>query len=272
MVDKLKGIFGGDSDEGEAKAESQGETAQRPKVAQPSSADASGQLKGIFGGGEAGNDKDGGGEAGNDKDGDGKPDDFVQRYTTGNPNEGYTTEEARDRFQKVMKTASPEQIQMAAKKTVANLPEDQRKELSQMIQDRQQGKNMVQIDRTGNASTGGQSGAGGLDDVLGGLLGGSGGGGLGDILGGLLGGASSGGGSGMGDILGGLLGGGSDDPRPQNQPTSRSQSGAVEQQASGGGGIGDLLGGLLSGPQGKAIMGGIAAFALQAMQGGKDNK
>jgi hypothetical protein len=32
--------------------------------------------------------------------------------------------------------------------------------------------------------------------------------------------------------------------------------------------MGNLLGGLLSGPQGKAIMGGIAAFAMQAMRGG----
>ena len=62
--------------------------------------------------------------------------------------------------------------------------------------------------------------AGGLGDILGGLLGGGGGGGLGSILGGLLGG---GGGGGLGDILGGLLGGG------------------------GGGGLGDILGGLLGG-------------------------
>jgi hypothetical protein len=54
-----------------------------------------------------------------------------------------------------------------------------------------------------------QSGsAGGLGDVLGGLLGGGsgGGGGLGDIPGSLTGGGSGGGG--LGDVLGGLLGGG----------------------------------------------------------------
>jgi uncharacterized protein YidB (DUF937 family) len=54
----------------------------------------------------------------------------------------------------------------------------------------------------------------GLDDLLGSLTkgsGGSGGGGLEDLLGGLLGGGSSGGsgGGGLQDILGGLLGGGS---------------------------------------------------------------
>jgi hypothetical protein len=48
---------------------------------------------------------------------------------------------------------------------------------------------------------------GGIDDVLGGLLGG-GGGGLGDMLGGLLGGSDGQSGGGLGDLLGGLLGGG----------------------------------------------------------------
>ncbi|HPU13236.1 MAG TPA: DUF937 domain-containing protein [Aeromicrobium sp.] len=52
---------------------------------------------------------------------------------------------------------------------------------------------------------------GGIEDLLGGLLGGgNSGGGLGDIVGGLLGGGKSGGsaGGGLGDLLGGLLGGG----------------------------------------------------------------
>jgi hypothetical protein len=53
-------------------------------------------------------------------------------------------------------------------------------------------------------------GGGGLDDLVGSLLGGGegGGGGLGDMLGGLLGGGGEGGGGGLGDLLGGLLGGG----------------------------------------------------------------
>ena len=66
------------------------------------------------------------------------------------------------------------------------------------------------------ATAGGSPTAGGLGDLLGGLLGGgkSTGGGLGDILGGALGtsggsaGAGSGLGGGLGDLLGGLLGGG----------------------------------------------------------------
>ncbi len=57
-------------------------------------------------------------------------------------------------------------------------------------------------------NVGGKAGqGGGIEDLLGGLLGsGNSGGGLGDIVGGLLGSSSAGGG--LGDLLGGLLGGG----------------------------------------------------------------
>src|SRR6478735_6271062 len=169
MVDQLKGLFGGGSDDAKNPApEKQPET----------------ELKGMFGGGSS--------DAATKAD-DGH-NDFVKRYTTGDPNEGYSEEEAKQQFQKVLKTASPDQIQMAFKKTVENLPENQRAELGQMVKDRQQGKNLVQIQHTGDgpSAAGTQGGGGGLDDVLGGLLGGSGGGGLGDILGGLLGGGDSG--------------------------------------------------------------------------------
>ncbi|VXB81114.1 conserved hypothetical protein [Pseudoclavibacter sp. 8L] len=73
----------------------------------------------------------------------------------------------------------------------------------------------------GASTTASASSGGGLEDLLGGILGGgsasgskAGGGGLGDILGGILGGAGGASGSGsaagggLGDILGGLLGGG----------------------------------------------------------------
>lgn len=78
---------------------------------------------------------------------------------------------------------------------------------------------MAGLDDLIGSLTNAQSGSGGgLDDLLGGLLGGGqeggqGAGGLGDLLGGLLGGAQGGGGSGggsgggLGDLLGGLLGG-----------------------------------------------------------------
>jgi len=243
MVDQLKGIFGGGSDDDAKKPEPENQSGT--------------ELKGLFGGGSS------------DKV-DEKDVDFVKRYTTGDPNEGYSEDEAKQEFQKVLKTASPDQLQHAFKRTVENLPENQRAELGQMIKDRQQGKNLVQIQHTDGTSTAGTQGGGGLDDILGGLLGGSGGGGIGDILGGLLGGSSGGSSSGRGggldDMLGGLLGG-----SDSGDTRTTTQSGATTGSGSGGG-MGDLLGGLLSGPQGKAIMGGIAAFAMQAMQGGKDKR
>jgi hypothetical protein len=57
----------------------------------------------------------------------------------------------------------------------------------------------------------GGTGAGGLEDLLGGATAGAGGsspGGIGDLLGGLLGGSAGGSPAGIDDLLGGLLGGG----------------------------------------------------------------
>jgi hypothetical protein len=107
-------------------------------------------------------------------------------------------------------------------------------------------------------------GGGGLEDILGGILGGGqsmpqqrpqqmpqGGGGLEDILGGILGGGQSmpqqrpqqmpQGGGGLEDILGGILGGGQ---QPQQQP----------QMPGMGGGIMDIIGAVLGGGGG-AMMG-----------------
>jgi hypothetical protein len=80
----------------------------------------------------------------------------------------------------------------------------------------------------GTRSDGGQAATpgGGIDDMLGDVLGGSSGGGggdLGDLLGGVLDGAGSGGG--LGDLLGGLLGG-----------SDSGEGGSIPD-------IGDLLGG-----------------------------
>lgn len=215
------------------------------------------KLKGLFGGGMADDDDD-----------KRKLGDFAQRYTAGDPDDGYSDDEARENFQRILRTAPPDVIQRAAHATYQNLPENRRAELNQMLQDRQQGKNLVDIQRTDQQQGGGSAQGGGdpLSDLFGGMLGGAGGGGLGDILGGLLGGgsggSSSGGGGGLGDILGGLLGGGGDDERDTRQPTPAP---STNTGATASGGIGDMLGGLLSGPMGKVIMGGIAAYAAKEL-------
>jgi len=215
-------------------------------------------VQGLFGGGAAGDEEKA------------KAQDFINRYQTGNPTEGYTEQEAIEQLQAAAKVATPEQMHAAFKHSVANLPDDERAQFNQMLQERKAGTGMIDVERSGDRkevssrdSSGGDSA--GLDDLLGGLLGGlaggsaggSGGGGLGDILGGLLGGGASGNsgstGGGLGDILGGLSGGGS--------------APATESKDSGGGGIGDLLGGLLSSPAGKAVLAGTAAYAMKEVLG-----
>jgi hypothetical protein len=271
------------------------------------------KLKGLFGGGEADDARgaqraerqarraargDGGGGGGRRRER--SPEDvahakdFINRYTTGHPSEGFSSEEAVNYLRQVRNEAPPEVMQRAAVETVRNLPDDQRKAFAEMLQRRQAGSGMVTIERTGQAHaaegrSGGQAG-GGMDDMLGGLFGGLFGGGGGmtqpephsqprqtpqaqgpggvgpdDMLGGLLGGLLGGGmtqqqprgsrqsdNNPFDDLFGGLFGGGNDDqaPRQRQQP-----------QAQQGGGVDEML----SSPLGKAVLGGIAAFAMKEM-------
>ncbi len=219
--------------------------------------------QGLFGGGAAGDEQEQ------------KAQDFISRYQSGHPSEGYSEEEAVHQFQQAAKVATPEQLQAAFKQSVANLPENERAQFNQMLQDRKAGTGMIDIERSGErkATNARGSDAGdsiGLDDLLGGLLGGmagggssSGGGGLGDILGGLLGGgqastnAGSTSGGGFGDILDTMMGGSA----AQAQPAPHAQE--------SGGGLGDMLGDILKSPIGKAVLAGTAAYAMKEVLSGK---
>jgi len=268
-----------------------------------------GKLKGLFGGGEADDAPgaqraakqarrerrgDGGGRGGRRRR---SPEevahakDFINRYTTGHPSEGFSSEEAVNYLRQVRNEAPPEVMQRAAVETVRNLPEDQRKAFAEMLQRRQAGSGMVTIERTGQAHAAeGRSGAqagGGMDDMLGGLFGGlfgggttqpdpypqprqtpqaQGPGGFGsdDMLGGLLGGLLGGGmtqqqqrrssqpdNNPFDDLFGGLFGGGDDQPAPRQRQQPQAQGGGVDE--------------ILSSPLGKAVLGGIAAFAMKEM-------
>lgn len=260
------------------------------------------KLKGLFGGGEAG-------DTGHADDREARraerraerqklrdltddESDFVNRYTTGNPSEGFSTDEAVNYLQRVRGEVPPEVLQRAAVATVQNLPADQRKQFAEMLERRQQGKGMVTIERSGQAGAaqgrGGGDAGGDMNDVLGGLFGslmGGGmaqptpqhapqpapqGGGMDDMLGGLLG-SLLGGGSApapqsqandpFGDLFGSLLGGGAPQPAPQHQAPQA-------QQQPAGGGIGDILGS----PLGKAVLGGIAAYAMKEMMDGNKKR
>src|SRR5919112_4310285 len=136
------------------------------------------KLKGLFGGGEAG-------DTGHADDRDARRSerraerqklrdltddetDFVNRYTTGNPSEGFSTEEAVNYLQRVRGEVPPEVLQRAAVTTVQNLPADQRKQFAEMLERRRQGSGMVTIERSGQAGAaqgrGGGDAGGGMDD------------------------------------------------------------------------------------------------------------
>src|ERR671910_3898047 len=158
------------------------------------------KMKGLFGGGEADDSQsapraakqgrrerrsDGGGRGGRRRrrspEEVAQAEDFINRYTTGHPSEGFSSEEAADYLRQVRSEAPPEVMQRAAVETVRNLPDDQRKAFAEMLQRRQAGTGMVTIERTGEAraaqSRGGSPAGGGMDDMLGGLFGGLFGGG-----------------------------------------------------------------------------------------------
>jgi hypothetical protein len=155
--------------------------------------------------------------------------DFVNRYEDGDPTEGYSKEEAIEHYKQVAQHASPETMQRATKQAVEKLNPDQRQAFATMLQQRQSGQVQRQVPQESNQG-------GGIDDILGSLLGGGG-----------AGQASSGGG--IGNIFGSLLGGGGG---------ATANTGAVEGHGDGGG-IGDILGSSV----GKAVLGGIAAYAMK---------
>jgi hypothetical protein len=266
------------------------------------------KLKGLFGGGEADDAQgaqraakqgrrerrgDGGGRGGRRRRSPeevSQAEDFINRYTTGHPAEGFSSEEAVNYLRQVRSEAPPEVMQRAAVETVRNLPDDQRKAFAEMLQRRQAGSGMVTIERTGEARAaegrGGSPAGGGMDDMLGGLFGGlfgggttqpdpypqprqtpqaqgQGGFGADDMLGGLLGGLLGGGmtqqprgysqpdNNPFDDLFGGMFGGGDDQAAPRQRPQPQAHGGGVDE--------------ILSSTLGKAVLGGIAAFAMKEM-------
>lgn len=155
--------------------------------------------------------------------------DFVNRYEEGDPTEGYSQEEAIEHYRQIAQNADPETMQRATQKAVERLSPSQREDFAKMIQQRKEG----QVERREGEPGGG---GGGLDDILGSLMGGGGAGGAGGL-------------GGLDDLFGSVLGGGA---------ASR-----TTQATAGGGGGGLDIGDLLGSPVGKAVLGGIAAFAMK---------
>jgi hypothetical protein len=171
-------------------------------------------------------------------------DDFSRRYQQGAPWDGISDEEAYGHYQQLSGRIPPDVYEHSARDAFERLSPDQRAEFGRYLRTRagQHGIDdpaLRDLDGDGYADPAVLARtASRLDQrqpgLLGQLLGGGGGGmtGGGGGLGGMLGGGGGGG-------LGGMLGGG----------------------MSGGGG------GMLANPIGKAVMGGIAAMAVQRMMG-----
>ena len=225
------------------------------------------KLKGLFGGGEADDapsaptqQRPRGGRRGGgrrrrrmNEEERARAQDFVQRYTTGHPAEGFDSDEAIGYLRQLRGQVPPETLQRAAVETVRNLPPEQRQAFAEMLERRRAGTGMVTIERTGEARaaegrSGGQAGGLGMDDMLGGLLGG--------LLGGGAAPAPQGrdapDGNPFDDLLGGLFGG----PAEPEERQPQQPQGAPPQT-----GVGEIF----SSHLGKAVMGGIAAFALKEL-------
>ncbi len=165
--------------------------------------------------------------------------DFVSRYETGLPHEGYSDEEAVHNYRQVAGRLSPQQYEEAASETFGRMSKEERRQLRQEMKQRSGGGFMLDNDdpremaraaaqyRQQDASGGGLAGLFGMGGQQGGMMGGGQQGGLGGMLGGMLGGQQ-----------GGMMGG--------------SQQG----------------GSMLDNPLAKVAMGGIAAMAMKKMMGG----
>ena len=144
-----------------------------------------------------------GGES--DNDARAKANDFVNRVESGDPTQGFSTEEALTSYSQVAGRLSPEELQAATTQALERFSPEQRREFSAMLQSKANGGGDVTDDPSQIAQLTSQLQSQSPDGLLGAL---GGGGGLDSILGGLLGGGQpSGNDGGGGGLLDNLLGG-----------------------------------------------------------------
>lgn len=177
---------------------------------------------------------------------------FIERYTTGDPSEGFTTEEAVAHLREMREEMTPEEFRRAMQRTLEHLPPSQRDDFIKIIREYQSGAAQT----TGAAATaaGAQAGEGTAHDAsapsaAAGAR--SSADPFGGLLTGLMGGGTAGaGGVGVGDLLDDLAQGGLRAPTttPGEQPTEA-----------------DFYA-LLNSPLARAVLGGVAAFGMQEME------
>ncbi len=177
---------------------------------------------------------------------------FIERYTTGDPSEGFTTEEAVAHLREMREEMTPEEFRRAMQRTLEHLPPSQRDDFIKIIREYQSGA--AQTNGAAATTAGAQAGEGTARDasapsVAAGAR--SGGDPFGGLLTGLMGGGTAGaGGVGVGDLVDDLAQGGLRAPTttPGGQPTEA-----------------DFYA-LLNSPLARAVLGGVAAFGMQEME------
>src|SRR5918998_1070633 len=178
---------------------------------------------------------------------------FIERYTTGDPSEGFTTEEAIAHLREMREEMSPEEFRRAMQRTLEHLPPSQRDDFIKIMREYQAGAAQP---ATGDAATATSASAGEVtarDATAPSTSPGARAGAdpFGGLLTGLMGGGTVGaGGVGVGDLLDDLTRGGlrAPAPTPGKQPTE------ADFRA------------LLDSPLGRAVLGGVAAFGMQEME------
>jgi len=178
---------------------------------------------------------------------------FVDRYTTGDPSEGFSTEEAITHLREMREEMTPQEFRRAMQRTLEHLPPSQRDDFIRIMREyqagaaqpaaggaataagAQAGEAMAREESTPSVAAGARAGG----DPFGGLLTGL-----------MAGGAVGAGGVGVGDLLDDLARGGLHAPAttPGTQPTE------ADFRA------------LLDSPLGRAVLGGVAAFGMQEME------
>lgn len=183
---------------------------------------------------------------------------FIERYTTGDPSQGFTTDEAIAHLREMRDELSPAEFRRAMQRTLEHLPPSQRDDFIKIMREYQTGaaKPATGAATAESIPVGGVTAAeetarpdtsvarAGADPFAG-------------LLTGLMGGGTAGaGGVGVGDLLEDLTKGGLRAPAtsPGQKPTE------ADFRA------------LLDSPLGRAVLGGVAAFGLQEMDEGNDDE
>lgn len=161
---------------------------------------------------------------------------FIDRYSTGDPSEGFTTAEAVAHLREMREELSPSEFRRAMRRTLENLPADQRDAVIAMMRQQQSGPSAA---GTGTASgAAATAGTGTGADRFGGLLTG------------LMGGQADVRDVGVGDVLDDLATGG------LRSPASSPGAPATEADFQA----------LLDSPLARAVLGGVAAYGMQGME------